>query len=68
VRWLASGSKIPNTPKATSAWLSQLKAIKDKSPELAEANELLQAQYKKGLETQMQPQEWEVGVAEEFTE
>lgn len=68
VRWLASGSKIPNTPKATSAWLSQLKAIKDKSPELAEANELLQAEYKKGLETQMQPQEWEVGVAEEFTE
>lgn len=68
VRWLASGSKIPNTPKATSAWLSQLKAIKDKSPELAEANELLQAEYKKGLETQMQPQEWEVGVAEELTE
>lgn len=68
VRWLASGSKLPNTPKATSAWLNQLSAIADKDPELREANDMLKAEYEKGFDVQTQPQEWEVGVAEEFTE
>ena len=68
VRWLASGSKLPNTPKATSAWLNQLNAIKDKSPELYEANKMLQEQYKKGFDVQTQPQQWEVDNAEEFTD